>query len=92
MAFPFFLSFFLFPFSACLDRLSTKGEGKKKQKKKKNGKVVKVVEKLDFPTDTSTTLELQNPSLDVSDLHKIFRSPDLEALKLEKGRSGREER
>ena len=34
------------------------------------------------------TLELQNLSHDVSELHKIRRSPDFEALKLRKGRSG----
>ena len=40
------------------------------------------------PTDPFTTLELQNPSHDVSELHEICRSPDLKALKLWKGRSG----
>lgn len=40
------------------------------------------------PTLSQLNLELQNPSLDVPELHKICRSPDLEALKLYKGRSG----
>ena len=34
------------------------------------------------PTDPSTILGLQNPSYDVSELRKIRRSPDREALKL----------
>ena len=41
-----------------------------------------------FPTDPFTTSELQNPSHDVSELHKNCRSPDLEPLKLWKVRSG----
>ena len=41
-----------------------------------------------FPTDPFTTLELQNQSRNVSQLHKIRRSPDLEAQKFWKGRSG----
>ena len=41
-----------------------------------------------YPTNFFTTLELQNPSHDVSELHKIRQSPDLEALKLWKGSSG----
>ena len=34
------------------------------------------------PTDPFTILESRNPSHDVSELHKIRKSPDLEALKL----------
>ena len=34
------------------------------------------------PTDPSTTLELENPSHDVSDIRQVCRSPDLEALEL----------
>ena len=41
-----------------------------------------------IPTDHFTTLELQNPPHDVSELHKKCRSPDVEALKLRKGRPG----
>ena len=33
------------------------------------------------PTDPFTNLELQNPSHGVAKLHKIRRSPDLDALK-----------
>ena len=33
-------------------------------------------------TDPFTTLELQNPSPDVSELNMLHRYPDLEALKL----------
>ena len=40
------------------------------------------------PTDPFTTLELQNPSHDAPNLFGIRRSPDFEALKLGKGRSG----
>ena len=40
------------------------------------------------PTDPFTSLELQKSSDKVPDLHKIRRSPDLEACKLYKGRSG----
>ena len=43
------------------------------------------------PTGSFTTLELQNPLHDVPELHNIHRSPDLEALKLWKGRSGNEQ-
>ena len=39
-------------------------------------------------TDPFTALELQNPPLDVPELNIIPRSPDLEALKSRKGRSG----
>ena len=39
-------------------------------------------------TDPSTTFELQNPSHDIPDPHEIRRSPDVETLKLWKGRSG----
>ena len=41
------------------------------------------------PTNPFTVLELQNPSNDGSELHKIWRSPDLQALKLWKGSSGK---
>ena len=41
-----------------------------------------------LPTDTFTTLELQNPSRDVPELHKNCRSPNFEALELSKGWSG----
>ena len=42
-----------------------------------------------YPTDPFTTLELQNPSRDVSELLREFRlSPDIEALKFWKGWSG----
>ena len=44
------------------------------------------------PTNPFTILELQNPSPDVSELHKIRRSPDREALKLWKVSSGRQGR
>ena len=37
---------------------------------------------INFPTNSFTILELQNPSYDVSERHKIRRSPDHEALKL----------
>ena len=40
------------------------------------------------PTETFTNQELQNPTHDVAVLNKTRRSPDLEALKLWKGRSG----
>ena len=40
------------------------------------------------PTDPFTILEFQNPPPVVPELHKIRQSPDLEALKLWKGRSG----
>ena len=40
------------------------------------------------PTDPSTTFEPQKPSHDVPELHKIPRSPYLEALELGNGRSG----
>ena len=36
----------------------------------------------DYPTDPFTNSALRNPSYDVSELHKIRRSPDCEALKL----------
>ena len=36
-----------------------------------------------------TTLEFRNPLHDVPDSHKIHRSPELQALKLWKGRSGK---
>ena len=39
-------------------------------------------------TDPFTNLELQNPSHDVPELHKICQSPDLKALNCEK--AGRE--
>ena len=42
-----------------------------------------------YPTDSFTTLKLQNQSNDVFELHIIRRSPDPEALKLWKGRSGK---
>lgn len=42
----------------------------------------------EYPTDPSTTVKLRNPSQDISELHKISRSPDLEALKFWKSRSG----
>ena len=51
-------------------------------------KAKRLSENGDNPTDPSTTPELENPSHDVSELHIIRRSPDLEALKLQKGRSG----
>ena len=41
------------------------------------------------PTNTFTILKLQNPSYNVSKLHKICRFPDRETLKLWKGSSGR---
>ena len=41
------------------------------------------------PTDPFITLVLQNPPNDVPELHKTRRSPDFEALKLWKCRSGR---
>ena len=41
-----------------------------------------------YPTSPFTILKLQNPWLDVPELHKIRRSPDLDALKLWKGSSG----
>ena len=41
-----------------------------------------------FPTSPSTISELQNPLHYIPELHKIRRSPDLEALKLWKGLSG----
>ena len=44
-----------------------------------------------YPADSSTTVELQNLSCDVPELHKIRSSPDLEALKLWKGRSGQKD-
>ena len=37
-----------------------------------------------FPTDPFTNMKLQNPSLDVPYLHIIYRSLDLEVLKLGK--------
>ena len=40
------------------------------------------------PTNLFTILEHQNQSRDVSELHKMSRSPDLEALKLWNGLSG----
>ena len=40
------------------------------------------------PTDPFTILEFQNPSKDVPEVHKIRQSPDREALKLWKDRSG----
>ena len=40
------------------------------------------------PTDLFTSLRLQNQSRDVFEVHKFSWSPDLEALKLGKGRSG----
>ena len=42
----------------------------------------------DYPTDPFTTLELQNSSRDISELHKFRLTPDLEAIKLRKVRSG----
>ena len=42
-----------------------------------------------YPTDPSTILGPRHPSMDVSKIHKIHRSPDLEALEFVKGRSGR---
>ena len=39
-------------------------------------------EKNNHPTNLFTILEHQNQSRDVSELHKMSRSPDLEALKL----------
>ena len=41
-----------------------------------------------YPTDPFTTSVLQTPRHDVSEIHKIRRSPDLEALKLWKDQSG----
>ena len=41
-----------------------------------------------FPTNPFPILELQSPSHDVPELHKIRWSPDLEALNLWKGSSG----
>ena len=41
-----------------------------------------------YPTDPFTTFELQNPSHDVAELSRIRRSPDAEASKLRKVRSG----
>ena len=41
-----------------------------------------------FPTDPFTNLELLNPWHDVPELHKIYRYPNIEALKMWKGRSG----
>ena len=43
---------------------------------------------LSYPTNPFTILELLHPSHDVSELHKIRRSPDLEALQLWKSTSG----
>ena len=42
----------------------------------------------DSPTNPFKILELPNPSHDVPELHRIRRSPDLEAPKLWKGSSG----
>ena len=36
--------------------------------------------RLPYPTDLFTALELQNPSYNVSELHKIRQYPDSEAL------------
>ena len=44
-----------------------------------------------FPTDSFTTLKLQNPSHDVSELYKICRSSDAEAIKLRKDPLGESE-
>ena len=44
--------------------------------------------KAKYPTNPFTISKLQNSSHDVPELHKIRRSPDLEALKLGKGSSG----
>ena len=44
--------------------------------------------KLCLSTDPFTTLELQNPSHEVIEQRKIRRSPDFQALKLGKDRSG----
>ena len=46
-----------------------------------HSRCLKHIETVD-PADPFTTLELQNPRHDVSELHKNCRSPDLEALKL----------
>ena len=43
---------------------------------------------MSHPTDPFTTLELQVPPQCISELDKIGRYPDLEALKLLRGRSG----
>ena len=40
------------------------------------------------PAGPFATFKLQNPSRDVPELHKICRSPDLNASKLRKGRPG----
>ena len=40
------------------------------------------------PTDLFTRLELQNPSHDAHELHKISRSPDCDVLKFLKGPAG----
>ena len=40
------------------------------------------------PTNPFTTLKPQNPTHDVSEVHKISWSPDFEPLKFRKGRSG----
>ena len=40
------------------------------------------------PADPATSWELQNPSCDISKLHKIRQSPDREAFKYWKWRSG----
>ena len=37
---------------------------------------------MEYPTDLVRISELRNPPHDVRKLHKIRRSPDLEALKL----------
>ena len=42
-----------------------------------------------YPTGPFTISELQNLSIDVSELRKVCWSTDFEALKLRKGRSGR---
>ena len=47
-----------------------------------------IVSWLVSPTDPFTTFELKNPLHAVPEQNKIRRSPDLEALKLWKGRSG----
>ena len=44
--------------------------------------------KLHCPTDRFAIFKLQNPSHNVFELHKIRWSPDLEALKVRKDRSG----
>ena len=41
-----------------------------------------------YPTNLFTIWGFQNPSLDIPELHKIHRFPDLEALKLWKCSSG----